>query len=41
MWKIIKEFLKKIFINNKEDIIKFIKDIYNSIKEKIANRKKK
>lgn len=41
MWKIIKEFLKKIFINNKEDIIKFIKDIYYSIKEKIKNRKKK
>lgn len=41
MWKIIKEFLKKIFVNNKSDIFQFIKDIYNKIVELIKNRKKK
>lgn len=41
MWKIIWEFLKKIFKNNKSDIFQFIKDIYNKIVELIKNRKKK
>ena len=41
MWIIIKEFLKKIFKNNKADIFQFLKDIYNKIIELIKNRKKK
>lgn len=41
MWNIIKEFLKKIFKNNKTDIITFFKDIINKIIELIKNRKKK
>lgn len=44
MWKIIKEFLIKIFKNNKTEIIEFFKIIINKIIELIKikrNNKKK
>ena len=41
MWKIIKEFLIKIFKNNKTEIIEFFKIIINKIIELIKNKKNK
>lgn len=41
MWKIIKEFLIKIFKNNKTEIIEFFKIFINKIIELIKNKKSK
>lgn len=47
MWQVIKELIKKIYTNNKNDIIKFIKyiiqhiiDMIKKIKEKNKNKNK-